>query len=143
LASLNLEFNPTAIAAHAVVFITSIGVVKKLYVDPYMKLRDKRDHATINQKARAQDLVLQNEELGSEIHAKFEKAKDEIHQVVDVKRNEMKERREEILALSNQKARELLEKVRTEIGDIMKQEEQKLTTAIPALTDELFQKTVN
>lgn len=143
MASLNLEPNPTILVIQAVVFAAAIFVVKTLFVTPYLRLREARDHQTIDQRKRANDLILQNEEMSSELHARFEKAKDEIHEQVNQIRDEMKQKREEIVLESNKEANQLLDKVRAEIKNVVAEEKGKLSSTIPTLMDQVYQKTIN
>ena len=143
MSGMNLSPTPAVILVQAGLFLASVYSVKRLFVEPYLRLKDKRDHATISQKAKAQELVLQNEELASTVHAKFESAKDQVHAQVAEIREEMKSKREELLGVADSKAREMLTKVRVEIAAVLDEERKKMSASIPKLTEQLYQKTLN
>ena len=53
MASLILVPDPEVLAIQAGLFLVAVGVVKKLYVEPYLAVRERRQAATVGSKDEA------------------------------------------------------------------------------------------
>ena len=73
MAGLNLTPDPTALGTQAVIFLGAVFVVKKLMVEPYLAVQEKRDRSTVGSKAEAADLQRKNEELIAEIERRYQR----------------------------------------------------------------------
>lgn len=74
MAALNLDPNPLIIAAQMGIFIGAVVVVKKFMVEPYLRVKDKRDGLTVGSTDHAKNLVQENEQLSSNIQGHLQGA---------------------------------------------------------------------
>ena len=133
--SLNLVPNPTVMAVQAGLFVANFVVVKKLLLDPYLKVYDKRQTLTVGNKHEAAELVQKNEDALAEIKKKLKGANDEAVSLRNALTSEAKTKKAELIGAAEKKAKESIDDVRTKIQASMKAEMAKIPTMVDELTD--------
>jgi F0F1-type ATP synthase membrane subunit b/b' len=98
--------NPTILVVQTGMFFAAAGVVKKLYVDPYLKLKAKRDEKTSIANIKGSLTVDEFESKKNNIKSKLNETRQKASQAMDSVKKSAELEREKILAA----ARESLEK---------------------------------
>jgi F0F1-type ATP synthase membrane subunit b/b' len=133
MSSLNLSPNPVIMAATAGVFLANLIVVKKLFLEPYLKVRDQRIKATFGNQAAAETLEAENTRAADKIRDRMTQASLEARNFRESSLAKAKQKRDELLAAASQEASAIVSAMR---GDLVKElAEQR--QAIPAIVQQL------
>ncbi len=138
MASLNLVPNPPVLAVQAVIFLTSLVVVKKLFVEPYLELRDKREKLTVGSKDQALRLLEETDRVSLDITSKLNAAITEAKQAREKIRDAAIEKRTSALSAAEGESRKFLAEVETQIKQDLAQEKAKVPAIVKSLTDEVY-----
>lgn len=143
MAGLNLTPDPTALGTQAVIFLGAVFVVKKLMVEPYLAVQEKRDRSTVGSKAEAADLQRKNEELIAEIERRYQVAAGEAK---DIRNSILKiavEKKDTILAEASKKASAIVDDVRNRIKADLAEEKSRVPAIVADLSQVVYEKTLN
>lgn len=67
MSQLNLKPDPIILGVQALLFFANIGIVKKLILDPYLRLKDARSKATVGGQSEAEHLLTQSKQMQEQI----------------------------------------------------------------------------
>lgn len=143
MASLNLIPNPSVLAVQAGVFMANVVVVKKLFVDPYLKVRDARDNATQGSKEEADRLYSKSETLAEEIQQKITQASAEARQTREGIRQDAIAKRRKIMQEAESEARQKVDEVEQRIKSELAEQQKRIPEIVGQLTDEVYSATVS
>src|SRR5690606_9318688 len=107
--------------------------VKKLMLDPYLQLRERRDAATAGQKDEAQRLQASNEKSGTEITRQLEDAQRAIQSDRDRVRSVAMDKRASVMQAAEGDAKATLTAMREDLKKMVAEERTKLV----AIADDL------
>ncbi len=139
MSSLNLSPNPVIMAATAGVFIANLIAVKKLFLEPYLKVRDQRIKATFGNQAAAEQLEVENTRATEKIRDRIATASLEARNFRDSSLATAKQKRDELLAAASKEATDVVTAMR---GDLVKElAEQR--QAVPAIVQQLSRQFVD
>ncbi len=139
MSSLNLSPNPVIMAATAGVFIANLIAVKKLLLEPYLKVRDQRINATFGNQAAAEQLEVENTRATEKIRDRIATASLEARNFRDSSLATAKQKRDELLAAASKEATDVVAAMR---GDLVKElAEQR--QAVPAIVQQLSRQFVD
>lgn len=111
MAGLNLDPNPTVLVTQAGIFLASLYTVKKLMVEPYLKVKHKRDGITFGSKKES-DFVLEQNILSEKlINEKLAKAHQDARQIKMTIAKKAKLERERLTAEARDEANHFLDSV--------------------------------
>jgi len=125
------------------VFLANIVVVKKLFVDPYLKLQDRRDAMTVGNQEGAAKILSECESITRNVTAKLETAYTELALVREQVRNSTLKKKTEILKLAETEARSYVEAIEKEIQEEVAREKQKIPAIVNSLTQEFYDRTLS
>jgi len=139
MSSLNLSPNPTIMAITAGVFLANLLVVKKLFLEPYLKVREQRIKATFGNQAAAEQLELDNARSTDTIRNRIAQASIEARDFRESTLTTAKQQRDGLLAAASKEATEVVSAMR---GDLVKElaEQRK---AVPAIVQQLSRQFVD
>jgi F0F1-type ATP synthase membrane subunit b/b' len=115
MSAFNLTPNPAVMLAQAGVLITTIVVVKKLYVEPYLRVRSKRESLTAGNKSQAEEILKKNADLTMQITSKISAAHSENQNVRQELMNKASQGRQRIVEEAERVARKSVEDARSQI----------------------------
>lgn len=138
MASLNLVPNPPVLAVQAVVFLTGLVVVKKLFVEPYLTLRDKREVLTVGSKDEAQKLLQETDRISQEITAKLNVAISDAKQAREKIRDAALTKRNAALGAAEGESKKLVQEVENQIKQDLAAEKAKVPAIVKNLTEEVY-----
>ncbi|MGE0171641.1 MAG: hypothetical protein AB7T49_02600 [Oligoflexales bacterium] len=92
MSNLNLLPNPAVLAFQSAVFLSSVVVVKKLFLTPYLKIRDRKFAATQGTQESALRYVSENETMAANLEGKLDSTRtvirDETQKILDQAKNQ-------------------------------------------------------
>lgn len=143
MAALNLDPNPLIIAAQMGIFIGAIVVVKKLMVNPYLKVKDRRDGLTVGSTDHAKALVQENEQISGTIQNHLQGAFQYAKEVKESHLDAAETQSREILA----QAKTAIEAESTQLAEQLKKdltaETAKAKQYVDSLASEVYKKVVD
>lgn len=138
MAALDLIPNPTMVIAQTGLFLANIAVVKKLIIDPYLKLKDRRFELTTGNKEKAKRILADSEEKSKSIDAQLYNIEQEIKSFRQTRKEEALSNHNKIVQDSKALARQRLEKQREEVSQELKQERNKIPGFVSELSEKVF-----
>lgn len=138
MASLNLVPNPPVLAVQAVVFLVGLAVVKKLFVEPYLSVRDKREKLTVGNKDEAQKLFQEAERVAQDVTTRISVAVDEAKKARGKTRDAAIAKRQAALAVAEGESKQLIAAVEKQIQQDLAEEKAKVPAIVKSLTDEVY-----
>lgn len=139
MASLNLVPNPPVLVVQAGIFLASLAIVKKLYVDPYLAVRDRRDALTLGNKDAAAAALTQAEAVQQKVADVLSSAADTAKKSREASRAGAIEKRNAILSAAEAAAKSEVNAVEKTIHGELAAEKAKIPAIVAALTQEVYQ----
>jgi F0F1-type ATP synthase membrane subunit b/b' len=139
MSSLNLSPNPVIMAATGVVFIANLLAVKKLFLEPYLKVRDQRIKATFGNQAAAEQLEVENTRATEKIRDRIAQASLEARNFRDSSLATAKQKRDELLAAASKEATDVVTAMRGNLVKELAEQRQ----AVPAIVQQLSRQFVD
>ena len=133
--SLNLVPNPTVMAVQAGLFVANFVAVKKLLLDPYLKVYDKRQNLTVGNQNEAAELLQKNESAMKEIKQTLLNASEEATKLRNTLTSEANATKANLIKSAETDAKASVYSVRKQIQDSMKEELAKVPSLVDDLTD--------
>jgi F0F1-type ATP synthase membrane subunit b/b' len=139
MSSLNLSPNPVIMAATAGVFLVNLLAVKKLFLEPYLKVRDQRIKATFGNQAAAEQLEVENTRATEKIRDRIAQASLEARNFRDSSLAAAKQKRDDLLAAASKEANEVVASLRGNLVKELAEQRQ----AVPAIVQQLSRQFVD
>jgi F0F1-type ATP synthase membrane subunit b/b' len=138
MAGLHLMPNPEVLLVQTGLFVASVVVVKKLMLEPYLKVRAKRFSATEGSLDFAATTTETNEKLTKELELKLMSAHAEIKREAQRLIDKATEEREALLKGVEGKARQSLGQVEATIRQELAEERKKVPKIVEELVPVLY-----
>ena len=139
MAELSLVPNVSVIAVQTVVFLTNLVVVKKLFVEPYLTLKDRRDKLTTGSQSDAAALTLANEQAVIKIETAIQTAAREASKARELLRQEASVKRSTIIKQAEAEAAATISSVTKQIADDLNEQKSSVPGLVKQLTGEVYQ----
>ncbi len=139
MSSLNLSPNPAIMAITAGIFVANLIAVKKLFLEPYLKVRDQRIKATFGNQAAAEQLELENIRSTENIRNRIAQASLEARNFRESTLVTAKQKRDELLAAASKEATEVVTDLRGNLVKELAEQRQ----AVPAIVQQLSRQFVD
>jgi F0F1-type ATP synthase membrane subunit b/b' len=138
MAGLHLVPNPAVLLVQTGLFVANVIVVKKLMLEPYLRVRAKRFSATEGSLDFAATTTETNEKLTKELELKLMSAQAEIKRDAQLLIDKANAEREVLLKSAEGKARESLGQVEAMVKKELDEERQKLPKIVEELVPVLY-----
>lgn len=142
MAGLNLNPNPYVLVTQAGFFLASMYSIKKLMVEPYLKVKGKRDDLTTGNKSQADSILSSNNSKASEIESRLSSSLDESRKEVGEIYAKGASESDSILQAASNETSAYLEKVDRELNQDFAESRSQLPGIIKEITDICFDKVV-
>lgn len=142
MSSLNLEPNPTIMAVQAGLFALNFVAVKKLFLDPYIRVYDKRQNLTVGSQSQTKDLVSKNESILTKIQSSFKEVNGEAAKIRESITHKASLERKDIVAKAEQEAKEIVSQINKQISQLKKEERPKIPQAVEQISDSIFKQII-
>lgn len=140
MSQLNLVPDPIVLAAHAGVFVATIAIVKKLYVEPYLKLRDRRESLTTGSQQDSKNILQRCEEISSQINVRLKEASVEVNKIREESRRVATLKREDIVKKAEAEMKTALAQLEKSVKEELMTERTKIQNVVLELSKEVFTK---
>jgi len=138
MSQLNLIPNPAVLGAQAGIFVATIFVVKKLFLEPYLKVRDQRAAVTTGSQNESEQMLARCEEIAKKISDQIKDVGFEVAKIRDAKRQVANTEKDQIVKSAEQAAKNELAQLQKQIRDEIQSERSKIDASVKKLSDELF-----
>ncbi len=138
MAQLNLVPDPAVVGVQIGLFIVNMAVVKKLYLEPYLRLRAKRDALTTGSQADASRLMFECDEIARKVQSSIEEAAAAASSERERIKSAAVSRRTEIIKTAEEKARAEVESVTSRIQSELAEQRALLPKVVSELTAQVF-----
>lgn len=138
MAALNLVPNPSVLIVQVGVFLVNMAVVKKLFVEPYLVVRERREALTVGSKDEATRALAECETITQAIEARIVATATEAKKERERLRNAALEKRAAVLAAANAETQKTVEAVEQQIRQDLVAERAKVPSIVASLTDEVY-----
>ena len=138
MSSLNLSPNKTIMAIQAAIFLANFVVVKKLLLEPYLKVIAKRAQATIGSQSQAEQLELQSRKAADAIRLRLDEVRLEIRTFIDSNQAVAKQQRDEILQRASREANQIVASIRDVLNQDLAIQRQAVPDAVKQLSQQFF-----
>lgn len=142
MSSLNLVPNPTVIVVQTAIFIGNFVAIKKLFLDPYLKVSNKRESLTEGSDENTKAINERNAQLVQQMQQAHESVNNEGAQYRRGKLEGAKKRSEEIVGNAEQYAKTTIDQMHSGVTKALAEERAKIPSCIDDLTEEIYRKIV-
>lgn len=142
MSSLNLDPNSLVLATQLGVFLGAVVCVKKLMLEPYLKVKEKRDRLTIGNQSDADALLEKNEQIKKQIDEKIQGAYEMARVIKAESLKKAEDESSRIISVAENEVSSLAIELEKEITASLKEESQKIPQTVESLSAELYAKVV-
>jgi F0F1-type ATP synthase membrane subunit b/b' len=139
MADLSLIPNPQVMAVQAGIFLANLYVVKKMFVEPYLELKDKRIRLTEGDKSQAGQILQECKVKAESIEENIKRAFAEADRIREEKRAYVLNQKECEINAAYLEANRYLKEKRETLNMEIKGELAKVNLAAEKLTIEVYQ----
>ena len=143
MSSLNLVPNVAVMAAQTGIFVANYYAVKKLLLEPYLKVYDKRRSLTVGSKEDSIRLIQENSDKELKIKSDLEKAFSDAKSVIDATVSDANTERDNIISKADAEVKAYLEGARKELASDLDEINQKVPAMVDGITNVIFEKVLS
>ena len=136
---LDLVPDPITLVIQGVMFMIGYVIIDKLMLQPYLKLRGKREALTSGRQDDATQALQQVEQLSSDITKRITSVVDEERKKREEIRSKAVAEREQLLGAAETAARAEVNSVTTKIQARLAEEKAKVPNVVAQLTNDVFE----
>ena len=138
MATLNLIPNPMVLGAQIGVFYLNFIAVKKLFVEPYLSVRDRRQALTFGSKDEATKALVSCDRISKDIESRYISSATEAKVDREQIREQAQIARQALIIAAEKDAKAEVANVETQIRAELVAEKEKIPGVIKALSDEVY-----
>jgi F0F1-type ATP synthase membrane subunit b/b' len=138
MAAVNLVPNPAVLVVQAGVFLVNLVLVKKLYVEPYLRVRDRREAMTVGSRDEAARALAECDTVAQALEARLNAAMTDAKKARDRVREAALTKRTDMLSAAEAEARQAVDAVERQIQQEVATERAKVPAVVASLTDEVY-----
>ena len=143
MSALNLVPNVAVMAAQTGVFVANYFAVKKLLLEPYLEVYDKRRALTVGSQEESNNLIKSNLEKELKIKSDLEKAFEEAKVVLQTSLSEANVKKETIVSDADAEVKSFLEKSRKELAADLSEINGKVPEMVDGITNVILDKVLS
>jgi len=143
MASLNLIPNPAVMAAQAGIFLTSMFVIKKLMLDPYLTVRAKRESLTTGSQADAKQALAESDRIATDLALRIRTTAESAKSEKEVVRQAALVKRQAIVENAEKEASKTVADAASRIAKDLADERAKVPAIVKSITDQIYSVVLN
>ena len=143
MSALNLVPNVAVMAAQTGVFVANYYAVKKLLLEPYLKVYDKRRSLTVGSKEDSIRLIQSNSDKELKIKSDLEKAYADAKVILETSVSKANTEREAIVTSADAEVKSYLDSARKELAADLAEVNKKVPDMVNGITDVIFEKVLS
>lgn len=137
-AQFRLAIDPQVVGVQFGLFIVNMAIVKKFYVEPYLRLRHKRDVLTTGSQADATRLLFECDEIARKVQDTIEEAAAVAASERERVKSAAMQKRMEIIRSAEQKARSEFDTIASRVKAEVEEQRSLLPKVVAGLTAEFY-----
>ncbi len=138
MSQLNLNPDPIVLGAQATIFLLNMFAVKKLMLEPYLKVRAKREASTGGNQDAATSLVNEAKNIEDQITNKMRDAHKHASETREKIKSQTQEKRAAILAAAEAHAKKEQADIQNAVAANLKEQRENKEASIKSVADGLF-----
>ena len=142
MSSLNLRPSLPIIAVQAGIFYASLFAVKKLMLEPYLKVHGKRKALTAGAADKAKQLTSDNETAIAKIGKSIDATALQAKQVQSDLFKKAQSEKDTLLGAAEKQARDLVQQVAGQMKKELEEQRKDVSRIVAALSDEAFKQVI-
>ena len=139
-AEFSLEPVPRVLVVQAVIFLANTWIVKKLMIDPYLRLRAKRLNYTERKKEQANQRLTEVKQQLAELEARRQAKLNELAELRRQKQTQAQSQREEIIRTARQQAEKEIKRTKDTLDNEFQQAQDQLAEVKDQLGQQVLDK---
>jgi F0F1-type ATP synthase membrane subunit b/b' len=141
----NLDLIPKlpVLAVQAGIFVANLGIMKKLFMEPYLKVRNAQDSQTIGSQGDAARLLAQADQVSAEINARLQAALVMAKEGREKVRGVAVAKRQALLGAAQAEVKSELDRVEGDIKAQIEAERAKVPNVVASLANEVYKIALN
>ena len=143
MSALNLVPNVAVMAAQTGVFVANYYAVKKLLLEPYLEVYDKRRSLTVGNKEDSIRLIQSNSDKELKIKSDLEKAYADAKVILETSVSKANTEREAIVSSADAEVKSYLDSARKELAADLAEVNKKVPEMVNGITDVIFDKVLS
>ncbi len=143
MAQLDLIPDPKIMVIQTGIFLANIYVVKKFYVEPYLKLKAKREFLTVGSQDQAQAAATEAGKLSAEIKARIDSFYSQSKAYAEDSRQKATLEQKAILHKAENEAKSTVEQTSSAIAQMLDEEKTKVPQIVDRISAQLFAQLLN
>lgn len=138
MAGINLVPNPGVLGTLLAVFAVNYFIIKKLIVDTFLKLKEKRESMTSGSEDQAKSLLEENQRIESQIESKTRDALEEARMASQKIIQDATDRQNEIIKSAQSASQETLKGIRIRIQNELINERSKIPVVSEKVAGQIY-----
>jgi len=141
----NLDLIPKlpVLAVQAGIFVANLGIMKKLFMEPYLKVRNAQDSQTIGSQGDAARFLVVADTVSAEINARLQAALLHAKEAREKVRGTAIGQRQTLLSAAQAVVKTELDRVEGEVKAQMEAERAKVPNVVASLVNEVYKIALN
>ena len=141
----NLDLIPKlpVLAVQAGIFVANLGIMKKLFMEPYLKVRNAQDGQTIGSQGDAARLLAEADQVSTEVNARLQAALHSAKEAREKVRGTAIAHRQTLLSAAQAAVKSELDRVEGEVKAQMEAERAKVPNVVASLVNEVYKIALN
>lgn len=138
MSTLNLTPNPVVILTQAAVFFVHIAIVKRLILDPYLQMINRRRAATAGKNQQAKQLEAEIAVAEAEISKRLDVCRKECGVLIEAEKKAAEDHRNKSLFEAQREAREYVGSQKRDIAEQLDREQGRIANSSGELVRDVF-----
>lgn len=131
------------LAVQTVIFIANIAIIKKLFVEPYLKVKAERETTTQGSRDEAIKLQAHAKEIEEELERRLAEGLKAIRDQRESIRRLALNQRQALIDEASLEASTWSERAENELNQVIAREKEKIPTVVSLLKEEVFKLTIS
>ena len=142
MARLELQPDFRMIVVQTGLFLANLYIVNKLFILPFLRLKNKRDEVTVGKRQAAKKQINEIEAIHQKIETRLSKALIESRRLREEKRNKALVKHKKIVSEARKDAEVHIRKIKEDIERVLQKEYSRIPEIVGELSERIYQEVV-
>lgn len=142
-AELDLIPKLPVLAVQTGIFLVNVGLIKNLFVVPYLKVRDDRERTTIGNKDDAIKMAAELKELQEDVDRRLSEGLKKIRQMRDERRKKALDQRQRMIDQAVDESKLWAQEAEKKLALVVQEEKAKIPKFVKEMSDTAFNTTIS
>jgi F0F1-type ATP synthase membrane subunit b/b' len=140
MSSLELVPDPKVLLTQTAIFLSSMYAIKKLMLEPYLRVRSRREEATVGSQEHAKKFNREGEDIASRIERLITECSLTAKTERENARVNALKKRKEIITAAEQQAKQTIDEVKRDVQVALAAERKSIPEIVSGISDDMFLK---